>query len=53
MWVLHVAYDEAQGELRNLETATLDVCRELEGAEGRSSSSSVASRLRSLGRLVN
>jgi hypothetical protein len=53
MWVLHVAYDEAQGELRNLETAALDVCRELEGAAGRSSSSSVASRLRSLGRLVN
>jgi hypothetical protein len=42
MWVLQVAYDEAQGELKNLETAALDVCRELEGAEGQSSGSSVA-----------
>jgi DNA repair exonuclease SbcCD ATPase subunit len=52
MRVLQVAYDEAQGELKNLETAALDVCRELEGAEGQSSGSSLASRLRSLGRLV-
>jgi hypothetical protein len=52
MHVLQVAYDEAQGELKNLETAALDVCRELEGAEGQSSGSSVASRLRSLGSLV-
>jgi hypothetical protein len=52
MHVLQVAYDEARGELKNLETAALDVCRELEGAEGQSSGSSVASRLRSLGSLV-
>jgi hypothetical protein len=52
MRVLQVAYDEAQGELKNLETAALDVCRELEGAEGQSSGSLVASRLRSLGSLV-
>jgi hypothetical protein len=52
MRVLQVAYDEAQGELKNLETAALDVCRELEGAEGQSSGSSVASRLWSLGSLV-
>jgi hypothetical protein len=50
--VLQVAYDEAQGELKNLETAAFDVCRELEGAEGQSSGSSVASRLRSLGKRV-
>jgi hypothetical protein len=31
MRVLQVAYDEAQGELKNLETAALDVCHELEG----------------------
>jgi hypothetical protein len=52
MLVLRDAYDEAQGELKNLETAALDVCRELKGAEGQSSGSSVASRLRSLGNLV-
>jgi DNA repair exonuclease SbcCD ATPase subunit len=52
MRVLQVAYDEAQGELENMETAALDVCCELEGAEGHSSGSSVASRLRSLGSLV-
>jgi hypothetical protein len=52
MRVLQVAYDEAQGELKNLETAALDVCRELEGAEGQSYGSSAASRLRSLGSLV-
>jgi hypothetical protein len=50
MQVLQVAYDEAQGQLKNLETATLDVCRE--GGEGQSSGSSVVSHLRSLGRLV-
>jgi hypothetical protein len=44
--------DEAQGELKNLETAALHVCRELEGAEGQSSGRSLASRLRSPGRLV-
>jgi hypothetical protein len=53
MRVLQVAYDEVQGELKNLDTAALDVCRELEGAEGHSSGSSVVSRLRSLGSLVN
>jgi hypothetical protein len=52
MLVLQVAYDEAQGQLKNLETAALDVCRELEGAEGQFFGSSVASRLWSLGRLV-
>jgi hypothetical protein len=51
MLVLQVAYDEAQGQLKNLETAALDVCRELEGAEGQSFGSLVASRLWS-GRLV-
>jgi hypothetical protein len=52
MRVLQVAYDEAQGELKNLEITALDVCRELEGAEGQSSGSSVASRPWTLGRLV-
>jgi hypothetical protein len=32
MRVLQVAYNEAQGQLKNLETTALDVCRELEGA---------------------
>jgi hypothetical protein len=32
-WVLQVAYDKAQGQLKNLETTTLDVCHELEGAK--------------------
>jgi hypothetical protein len=52
MRVLQVAYNEAQGQLKNLETTALDVCRELEGGGGQSSGSSVASCLRSLRRLV-
>jgi hypothetical protein len=49
MRALQVAYDEAQGELKTLETVVLEVCQELEGVEGQSSGSSIASRLRSLG----
>jgi hypothetical protein len=52
MGILQVAYNKAQDELKNLETTAVDVCRDLEGAEGQSSGSSVASRLRSLGSLV-
>jgi hypothetical protein len=32
MRALQVAYDEAQGELKNLEVAALEVCQELEGS---------------------
>jgi hypothetical protein len=34
MRALQVAYDKAQGELKNLEVAALEVCQELEGVEG-------------------
>jgi hypothetical protein len=52
MQSLQVAYNEAQGKLKALEAAALEVCRELEGTEGQSSGSSIASRMRSLGALV-
>jgi hypothetical protein len=49
MQSLQVAYNKSQGKLKTLEAATLKVCCELEGAEGKASRSSVASCLQSVG----
>jgi hypothetical protein len=46
---LQVTYDKAQGELEALQTAAIQVCQEIEGAEGHTSGSSITSRLRALG----
>jgi hypothetical protein len=52
MQSLQVACNEAQGEVKALEASVLEVCHELEGAEGQTSGSSIVSRLWSLGGLV-